>query len=174
MNNMGTRARIIWNGIPLFTTHWDGHPESLGAELLDTNTPREVYLVAKRFSINSVSKQAEEILGMPADKFDAHAYQLNPMSQQDTEFSYVFKDGEWFYRPLRMFSKKDYGISGKREATNSSLKNLKAEVGPDFVSQAKAMLGKNKEKSGNKVLVKAHTRKVNGKTVRVKSYWRQK
>lgn len=118
---MGTRARIIWEGKPLVTTHWDGYPEGLGVVLLEAETPKEAIKVAKAFSINSVSKYAEKVMGLPAKKIDAYAEQFNPMNQTDVEWSYEYKNGRWFVKPVEY----DYD---KNEEIPSNLVPLKSKI----------------------------------------------
>lgn len=54
---MGTRAIIRINEKPVFATHWDGYPESLGQDLvkLKNKTISNIMRVAKKHTIDSAS-----------------------------------------------------------------------------------------------------------------------
>lgn len=54
---MGTRAVIKFEGKPMLATHWDGYPESLGAELvaIKDKTPEKVIKVASLHNIDFIS-----------------------------------------------------------------------------------------------------------------------
>ena len=56
---MGTRAVINFQGKPLFATHWDGDPQSLGSELAakKARTPSEIFSIAVKHQIDASSPE---------------------------------------------------------------------------------------------------------------------
>jgi len=54
---MGTRAVIKVDGKPMFATHWDGYPDSLGSDLVDLKKKSlaSVLRVAKKHTIDFAS-----------------------------------------------------------------------------------------------------------------------
>jgi hypothetical protein len=54
---MGTRAMIEIDGKPIFATHWDGYPKSLGEDLKKARpTVKSIMTVAKKHSIDFADK----------------------------------------------------------------------------------------------------------------------
>lgn len=49
---MGTRALITINEKPFIATHWDGYPDSLGADLYGTTTKNQIIKAAKEHVID--------------------------------------------------------------------------------------------------------------------------
>jgi len=58
---MGTRAIITKNGKPFIATHWDGYPESLGEDLMNTKTDKEIVEVAKKHNIDFADLRSPSI-----------------------------------------------------------------------------------------------------------------
>lgn len=53
---MGTRAIISKNGRPIIATHWDGNPESLGKDLKNTKTDRDILEQSSKHNIDFIDK----------------------------------------------------------------------------------------------------------------------
>lgn len=49
---MGTRALITIDEKPYIAIHWDGHPDSLGANLFGTVTKTEIIIAAEKHTID--------------------------------------------------------------------------------------------------------------------------
>lgn len=56
---MGTRAMILFEGKPVAATHWDGYPESLGADLVKAKpkSPSDILKVAKGHTIDAADRK---------------------------------------------------------------------------------------------------------------------
>lgn len=59
---MGTRAVINFQGKPIFATHWDGDPSSLGKELSAKRpkTPSEIFSIAVKHQIDASSAEFKQ------------------------------------------------------------------------------------------------------------------
>lgn len=82
---MGTRAVIRVNGKPMFATHWDGNPDSLGKDLakLKNKTISDVMKVAKKHTIDSASLMVRKRLNDERVKDIAKRHKLSEKKVKD-------------------------------------------------------------------------------------------
>lgn len=106
---MGTRAMILFEGKPLVATHWDGYPESLGADLVKAKvkSPSQILRVAKKhnidFASSSVIKKVQRPNMTGGNVITPEDYPVGSMNDYDdfAEFEYnVTADGKVTVRPL--------------------------------------------------------------------------
>jgi hypothetical protein len=101
---MGTRAVIRVDGKPVFATHWDGYPESLGADLvgLRKKTLASVQVVARKHSVDFASPIVRKGLNEERVRYIAKKHKL-PIEK--------VKKG---YRRGNIITSDDYEIGGIR------------------------------------------------------------
>jgi len=101
---MGTRAVIRVNGKPMFATHWDGYPDSLGNDLINLRkkTLASVKRVAKKHSIDFAS---------PMFKKELNKERLEHISKKHKLPIEKVKKG---YRRGNIITSDDYEIGGIR------------------------------------------------------------
>jgi hypothetical protein len=123
--NIGTRAIISIDGKPMLATHWDGHPTSLGRDLLCCDkSVKAVIEVAKAHTIDAADAQILDVLNrervsqlaerhqLSVDEIKAGKRRGNVVSADDceiadiglhrdlAEFEYDIRDNAVFFRPL--------------------------------------------------------------------------
>ena len=78
MVKIGTRAIISIDGKPMLATHWDGHPASLGRDLLNCGkSVKAVIEVAKAHTIDAADASLLEALNRERVKALAEKHQLS-------------------------------------------------------------------------------------------------
>ncbi len=108
MVKIGTRALICIDGKPMLATHWDGHPSSLGKELLDSDQSIEAVLrIAESHTIDAADFSLREDLNRKRIKDLVKKHHLteerikkgfrrgNVITAEDHEICDVREYGDW-------------------------------------------------------------------------------
>lgn len=107
---MGTRAMISIDGKPFIATHWDGYPESLGADLQSLVNPMDkekLIAVASKHTIDfadsSIAKELNAIrmkaiaerMKMPLTKVKAGWRRGNVQTADDSDITSIRNYDDW-------------------------------------------------------------------------------
>jgi hypothetical protein len=105
---MGTRAMIKIDGKPIFATHWDGNPESLGEDLKKARpTIKSIMSIAKKHTIDfadkivlkELQKEREEYLAkkhkLPIEKIKKGIRRGFVVSAEDYDISDISHYDDW-------------------------------------------------------------------------------
>jgi len=105
---IGTRAVISFNGKPMLATHWDGHPASLGKELMSFGISIVAILrIAEKHTIDAADASIREDLNRQRIRNLSEEHQLteeeigegfgrgNIVTAEDYEISDIRDYGDW-------------------------------------------------------------------------------
>lgn len=88
---MGTRALITINEKPFIATHWDGYPDSLGADLYGTTTKDQIIKAAE---IHGIDFAAPEVIKKVAKKRFAEIAAKTDGKYSAADVEKLYKEGK--------------------------------------------------------------------------------